>query len=301
MDLKKTKYIWMDGKFKNWKDAKIHLITHTLHYGGGCFEGIRFYDTPDGPAVFRLKDHIKRLFYSSSAIGIKIPFSQKEVCEAIVELLRKNKIKSGYIRPFTYYGEGHMGINPIGAPMNIAIAAWSFPSYLGHEIIRVKTSSYIRIHPKSTVADAKIVGHYSNSILASLEARRAGYDEALFLDYKDNVAEGPGENIFMVKKGIIYTPSVGSILPGFTRDAVMQIAKDLGYKVMEKSFKLKDLLSADEVFMTGTAAEVSPVGVIDKKKIGKGQAGPISEEMKKVYTDAVHGKIKKYQKWLTYI
>lgn len=301
MKFKPTKYVWMDGKFKKWKDAKIHLITHTLHYGGGCFEGIRFYNTANGPAVFRLKDHIRRLFYSSKAIGIKIPFTQKEIFDAVIQLLRKNKIKHGYIRPLTYYGEGHMGINPIGAPQSIAIAVWSFPSYLGHDMVKVKTSKYIRIHPKSTIADAKIIGHYSNSILASLEVRKAGYDEALFLDYKGNVAEGPGENIFMVKKGILYTPPPGCILPGFTRDAVIHLASDLGYRVLEKNFTLKTLLSADEVFLTGTAAEVSPVGIVDKKRVGKGKEGSVSSRIRKAYIDLIHGKNPKYKKWLTYV
>lgn len=291
----------MDGRFRLWKDAKIHLITHTLHYGGGCFEGIRFYNTPDGPAIFRLEDHVRRLYYSSKTIGIKIPFSQKEVVKAIVELVRKNKIKSGYIRPLTYYGEGHMGINPTGAPMNIAIAVWSFPSYLGHGLIKVKTSKYIRIHPKSTVADAKIVGHYSNSILASLEVRKAGFHEALFLDYRGNVAEGPGENIFMVKKGVLYTPPPGSILPGFTRDSIMKVARDMGLKVREKHFRLKDLYAANEVFLTGTAAEVTPVGQVDNKKIAGGAVGPISEKLRRAFHKIVEGKDARYKKWLTHI
>lgn len=291
----------MDGKFKKWRDATIHLITHTFHYGAGAFEGVRFYDTPKGTAVFRLADHTKRLFYSAEAVGIKIPFSQKKINEVIVELLRKNKVKSGYIRPIVWYGEGHMGVNPIGAPVNVAIACWPWGAYLAHDSIKMMTSSFIRIHPKSTVSDAKINGHYANSIQAVLEAKKAGYDEALFLDYKGNVAEGAAENIFMVKKGVLITPPPGSILPGITRDSVMKLAKSLGYKVIEKTFKLKDLYGADEVFLTGTAAEVVPVREIDKKMIAKGEVGPVAKAVKAAFMDVVAGKNPKYKKWLTYV
>jgi branched-chain amino acid aminotransferase len=301
MKLKPTKYIWMDGKFKKWKDATIHLITHTFHYGAGAFEGVRFYDTPKGTAVFRLADHTKRLFYSAKAVGIEMPYTQKQINEVIVTLLKKNRVKSGYIRPITWYGEGHMGVNPMGAPINVAIASWPWGAYLAHNSIKMKTSSFIRIHPKSTVSDAKINGHYANSIQAILEAKKAGCDEALFLDYIGNVAEGAAENIFMVKKGVLITPPKGSILPGITRDSIMKLAKDLGYKVVEKTFKLKDLYGADEVFLTGTAAEVVPVIEIDKKKIGKSKVGPVTKALNKAFMDVVAGKNTKYQKWLTYV
>lgn len=301
MKLKPTKYIWMDGKFIKWQKATIHLITHTFHYGAGAFEGIRFYDTPNGTAVYRLADHTKRLFYSAQAIGIKMPFSQKAMNEAVVTLLKKNKVKSGYIRPIVWYGEGHMGVNPIGAPVNVAIACWPWGAYLAQESIKIMTSSFIRIHPKSTVADAKINGHYMNSIQAVLEVKKKGYDEALFLDYKGNVAEGAAENIFMVKKGVLITPPVGSILPGLTRDSIMKLAKDLGYPVKEKTFKLKDLYLADEVFLTGTAAEVIPVHMVDKKIIAKGQVGPVTKAIHVAFMDIVAGKNQKYKKWLTYV
>ena len=291
----------MDGRFKKWKDATIHLITHTLHYGAGAFDGVRFYDTPNGTAVFRLPDHTKRFFYSAKAVGIKIPFSQKQINEVIVKLLKKNKVKSGYIRPLAWYGSGHMGVNPIGAPINTAIACWPWNTYLPQESIRIMTSSFIRIHPKSTVSDAKIIGHYSNSIQAVLEAKKAGFDEALLLDYKGNVAEGAVENIFMVKKGVLITPSIGSILPGITRDSIMRLAKDLGYKVIEKTVKLKDLYTADEVFLTGTATEVVPVSVIDKKTIAKGMVGPITKALNKSFIDIITGRNPKYKKWLTYV
>lgn len=301
MKLKPTKYIWMDGKFKAWKDATIHLVTHTFHYGAGAFEGVRFYDTPKGTAVFRLADHTKRLFYSANAVGIKIPYSQKQINEVILKLLKKNKVKSGYIRPITWYGEGHMGVNPIGAPINIAIACWPWGAYLAHESIKMMTSTLIRIHPKSTVSDAKIIGHYANSIQAILEVKKAGYDEALFLDYKGDVAEGAAENIFMVKNNVLITPPTGSILPGLTRDSIMKVAKDLGYKVVEKTLKLKDLYAADEVFLTGTAAEVTPVRQIDKKTIADGKVGHMSKVLNKAFLDIVQGKNPKYKKWLTYV
>lgn len=301
MKLTPTKYIWMDGKFKLWKDATIHLITHTLHYGAGSFEGIRFYDTAKGTAVFRLADHIKRLFYSSAVIGIKIPFTQKQVCDATVELLRKNKIASGYIRPITWYGEGHMGLDPAGAPVNIAVACWPWGAYLAAETIRIMTSSFIRIHPQSTRSDAKINGHYFNSVEAVLEVKKAGYDEALFLDFEGNVAEGSGENIFMVKNNVLYTPALGSILNGLTRDAVMSLAKDLGHKVVEKKFKLTELYKADEVFLTGTAAEIVPVRVIDKKTIAGWKERPVTRALSKAFKEVISGENPKYKKWLTYV
>ncbi len=301
MKLKPTKYIWMDGKFVQWKNATVHLITHTLHYGAGAFEGVRFYDTPKGTAVFRLADHTKRLFYSAKAIGVKMPYSQKQINEVVVKLLKKNGVKSGYIRPLVWYGEGHMGVNPKGAPINVAIASWPWGAYLAQESIKMMTSSFIRIHPQSTVADAKINGHYANSIQAVLEVKKKGFDEALFLDYKGNVAEGAAENIFMVKKGVVITPPVGSILPGITRDSIMKLAKDLGYKVIEKTIKLKDLYGADEVFLTGTAAEVVPVRQIDKKTIAKGKVGPVTKALNVAFMDIVAGKNQKYKKWLTYV
>lgn len=301
MKLKPTKYIWMDGRFKKWKDATIHLITHTFHYGAGAFEGVRFYDTSKGTAVFRLADHTKRLFYSAKAVGIKMPYSQKQINEIILQLLKKNKVKNGYIRPIAWYGEGHMGVNPIGAPINVAIACWPWGAYLAQKSIRIMTSSFIRIHPKSTISDAKIIGNYANSIQAVLEVKKAGYDEALFLDYKGNVAEGAAENIFMVKKGVLITPPVGSILPGITRDSIMKLAKDLGYKVVERAIKLKDLYTADEVFLTGTAAEVVPVSVIDKKKIANGKVGPVTIALDAAFIEVITGNNPKYKKWLTYV
>jgi len=299
--MKTTKYIWMDGKLKNWKDAKIHVLSHTLHYGAGVFEGIRLYQTADGPAVFRLKEHVRRLFYSASAIDMKIPYSQKDITDAILKLVKKNKLKSGYIRPIAVFGYGSMSLNPEKCAINTVIAMWPWKAYLGSAPIHIKTSKYIRIHPKSTVTDAKICGHYVNSILAGAEAQKAGFHEALFLDYKGCVAEGPGENIFMVKKGIVYTPKLGSILSGITRESIITLAKDLGYKVVEKSLMLKDLYTSDECFFTGTAAEISPIGSIDRKKIGKGVAGPVTSKLRNEFMKIIKGKNPSYKNWLSYI
>jgi branched-chain amino acid aminotransferase len=300
-EMKPAKYIWMDGKFKKWKDAKIHIFTHSLHYGGGIFEGLRLYSTPDGPAIFRLQDHIRRFFDSAVPVGLKIPYTPEELCDVITSLVRKNKIKNGYIRPIAYHGYGKMGLCPIGAPVNVAVLALSFASYLGGRAIKVKTSKYMRLHPKSTIVSAKVTGHYANSIIASLEIHNAGYEEALFLDYRGNVAEGPGENIFIVKKGVLYTPPGCHILPGFTRDAVMALARDNGYKAVEKHFKLSDVYSADEAFFTGTAAEITPICSVDDRKIGNGATGPITGKLKDEYMNVVKGRNRKYRKWLTYV
>lgn len=297
----KTKYIWIDGEFRHWEEAHFHLLTHTLHYGAGAFEGIRFYETDQGPAIFRLKEHTERLFYSARAIGMKIPYSQKQMNDATIELIQKNKVKSGYIRPLAFYGYGKMGLNPAGAPVVTTIAAWPWGSYLGEAAVRVKTSEFIRIHPQSTVADAKITGHYVNSILASIEVKKAGYDEALFLDYRGNVAEGPGENIFYVKNGVLYTPKLGAILAGITRESVIRVARDAGYKIVEKDIRLRDLYDSDECFFTGTAAEITAIASIDDKTIGTGEAGPVTAQLKSNYMGIVHGKNNQYKKWLSVV
>jgi len=298
--MEETKYIWMDGKFVEWKDAKIHVLTHTLHYGLGVFEGIRFYNTEKGPAVFRLKEHVERLFYSAENSEIKIPFSKSEIERAIIETVKKNEISSGYIRPIVYYGYGKMGLNPDGAPINVAIAVWPWGAYLGDKPIKVRTTSFIRIHPNSTKADLKICGHYVNSIFASLETHKKGYDEALLLDFKGNIAEGPGENIFIVKDNIIYTPSLGNILKGITRDSIIQIAKNEKMKVKEKKLKLEDVYNADEAFFTGTAAEVTTIASLDDKQI-KNAPGPINQKLKSIFMGIIAGKNKKYEDWLSYI
>lgn len=291
--------IWMDGKFVSWNKAKIHPITHTFHYGGGAFEGIRFYKTAGGTAIFRLKEHTNRLFYSANCIGMKVPYSKKEVNEAIISTVKANKLEKGYIRPLFYYGYGKMGLDPRGCPVNLLIAAWPWGAYLGTKPVKCKISSFIRIHPKSTFSEAKLCGHYVNSILASLEIHGKGYDEAILMDYKGYVAEGPGENIFIVKKGILITPKKGNILSGITRDSLFAIAKNEGIKVVEKNINKQELLNADEAFFSGTAAEVSAISHIDDKKIGTGKIGPITFLLKRTFTRAINGELKQYSKWLT--
>ncbi len=298
--MQKVPYIWKNGKFIKWDDATTHLITHTLHYSAGAFEGIRFYETPKGPAVFRLKEHTRRLFYSAKALDMKMQYSQKEINEAILKLIKKDKIKKGYIRPLVYYGN-RMGLSPKGLTPETMIAVWGWGAYLGEGAVKVKISKYMRIHPDSTVADAKLCGHYTNSILASIDAYKNGYGEALLLDYQGNVAEGPGENIFLVKRKTIYTPEAGNILPGITRDSIITLARDLGYKVIEKKIKPKELMKAHEAFFTGTAAEVSPIASIDGKKFKYSEGGPVSMHLKEEFLKVVNGENPKYKKWLTVV
>jgi len=296
--MKEVEKIWLNGRFVDWKDAEIHILTHTLHYGGGVFEGIRAYDTEKGSAVFRLRDHLKRLFYSASCLEMEIPFSQKELEKAILQLIKINQVKECYIRPIAIFGYGKMGLNPKGTPVDVAIVLWPWKAYLGEKPISVKVTKYIRIHPKSTIPDAKITGHYVNSILASLEAQKAGFEESLFLDFEGFVAEGPGENIFMVKNKRLFTPSSGSILPGITRDTVLKIAKDLGIKAEEKKITLEELKRADEAFFAGTAVEICPIGRIDQTLINNGRMGGITQKIKNLYQRIVHGKERKYLNWL---
>lgn len=296
-----TKFIWMDGKFVPWKDAKIHVLSHSLHYGAAVFEGIRCYETAKGPAIFRLKEHIDRLYYSAETLKMNIPFSEEDFIDAVLETCRKNEFKAGYIRPICFFGYGKMGLNPKGAPVNCSIAVWPWGAYLGEGAVKVKTSKYIRIHHRSTHADAKICGHYVNSIFASVEVKDSGYDEALLLDYQGNVMEGPGENFFIVKNGKLLTPALGGILKGITRASVMQMAEDLGIKVEETQMKLEDVYKADEAFFTGTAAEITAIASVDDKKIGKSAPGPITAKLKKMFMDIVHGKNEKYEDWLSYV
>lgn len=295
-----TKLIWMDGKLIPWEKANTHVLTHSLHYGAGVFEGIRFYNTPKGPAVFRLNDHLKRLYYSAKCVEMKIPFKINELHNAIIDLIVKNEIKSGYIRPLAYFGFGKMGLNPKGCPVNVCIAIWPWDSYLGDKPVNCKISNYMRIHPKTTIADAKISGHYINSILAIQEIHKKGYEEAILLDYKGNIAEGPGENVFIVKKGILITPPKGTILPGITRDSLMKIAKKNGIKVKVRKISKKALLSADEAFYSGTAAEVTAIASVNKKKINHGKTGKITQFLKDEFMLAVKGESDTWEKWLTY-
>lgn len=293
----------MDGKLVKWSEAQVHVLSHSLHYGSAVFEGIRCYQTVRGTAVFRLRDHLDRLFFSAKCLGMCLPFSFGEMTKAVLETVRANDLKEGYIRPLVFYGDGKMGLSPLGVRVRVAVAAWPWEIYLkdGSSIIKIKTSHFIRIHPRSSVMEAKISGHYANSILASLEVQKEGFDEALFLDYNGQVAEGPGENIFWVKRGTLFTPPLGSILPGVTRQTVLVLSRDLGLKTKEKNSALKDLKSADEVFLTGTAAEIVAVGQIDQSEINRGRPGPITDKIKQAYFNVVRGKDKRYASWITLV
>lgn len=297
-----TEFIWLNGKFVKWRDAKIHVLSHTLHYGSGAFEGIRCYKTEKGPAIFRLKEHVQRMLNSFSIFGVKCPYTQEQIEQAIKDTVRTNWLEEGYIRPILFFGYGEMGLKNLGkCEINLAIACWPWGSYLGEKAINAKISSIRRISPLSFVTEAKICGHYVNSILASKDVKKQHYDEAIMLDYKGNVAEGPGENIFIVKGKEIFTPRLTSILAGITRDSVINIARDMGYKVKEKTIRVKELLSADECFFTGTAAEVTAIARIDDKKIGKGSIGNITAQIKNAYLNIVKGRNKKYENWLSYV
>lgn len=293
--------IWKNGKLIPWQDATIHVLSHVLHYGSGAFEGIRFYNTPQGPAIFRLIDHVDRLFYSAKILNMPMTFSKEEVITAIKEVVRVNRLESGYIRPIAFYGYGKVGVNPVGNPVELVIACWSWQDYLPHDRVDVKTSRYIRIHPHSTVIDAKLSGHYINSILASLELQGTHYHEALLLDSNGHITEGVSENFFMVKNGIIYTPSLGGILSGITRDTVIKLANYLNYKVIETDVSLRDAYSADEAFFTGTAAEITAIKSIDDKLIGIKEAKSITTQIKQTYFNLVQGKESKFLNYLTWL
>ncbi len=296
----KFKFIWFNGKIISSEKAKISVVNHGLHYGSSVFEGIRCYNTKNGPAVFRLKDHIDRLFFSSKAMGMKILFSKQDLIFAIKELIKKNNFKECYIRPIFFYGE-KMGLLPVKADVYACIIAWPWGKYLSKESVSVKTSSIMRIHPNSSIMEAKISGHYSNSIIASLEALKSGYDEALLLDYKKNIAEGPAENIFFVRGKIIETPKRRAILPGITRDSVIKIAKNFGYIVKEKDIKIKDLKNYDEAFFTGTAVEICNISKIDDLFFEFKKEESVVKKFKMEYEKIIHGENKKYLKWLDYL
>lgn len=300
--MQETEFIWMDGKFVKWEDAKIHVLAHALHYGSGVFEGIRVYETEKGGAVFRLKEHIARLFKSAECFKMNIPYTEEELIDAVKETLRVNKLKEAYIRPIIFFGYGEMGLRNIDkAELNVVIAAWPWPKYLAEGAIKVKVSKIRRIAPETLKTEAKVCGHYVNSILATMEAAQEGYDEALLLDLNGKVCEGPGENVFIIKDKKIMTPGLGKILSGITRDAVIKVAKDKGYEVEERELSLEDVNNADEVFMTGTAAEVTAIGQVDDKVIGNGEIEEITSEIRDKFLDIVHGRDSNYEEWLDYL
>jgi len=304
--IQKSEKIWLDGNFVNWDDANIHILTHTLHYGLGVFEGVRCYLCDDGSsAVFRLKEHVDRLFDSAHIAEISIPFSKEQITHAILDTLKVNKQKEGYIRPLVFIGDGAMGVHPHDNPVRVAIITWPWGAYLGAEGltngIRVKVSSFTRHHVNIMMTKAKICGNYVNSILAKKEVTTEGYDEAILLDPEGYVCEATGENIFIVKDGSLKTPPLTSILPGITRDAVITLAKDMGIIVVEERFSRDELYISDETFFTGTAAEVTPIREVDNRVIGKGRPGPITQKIQQVFFDIVRGNNERYKHWLTYL
>ncbi|MFP4213117.1 MAG: branched-chain amino acid transaminase [Desulfohalobiaceae bacterium] len=301
--LEKTNMIWFDGQFVPWDQAQVHVLTHTLHYGAGVFEGLRSYECSDGTsAVFRLEEHVERLFDSARIIQMEIPFSPQEVQEAIINTLKTNKLKVGYVRPLAFIGTGGMGVYPGGNSVHLIIAVWPWGAYLGeealHKGIRVKTSSFNRHHVNVMMTKAKICGNYVNSVLAKNEALADGYDEALLLDTQGYVSEASGENLFIVSKGMLKTPPLGSVLAGITRDSVITLARDMGYQVLEQNFTRDEIYTADEAFFTGTAAELTPVRELDHRKIGAGKAGPVTQLLQQEFFSVVRGENLKYAGWL---
>ena len=297
--------IWYDGKLVDWRSATTHVLTHTLHYGMGVFEGVRAYKTDRGAAIFRLQDHTDRLFNSAHILQMKMPFSKQEISDAMRAAVRENKLESAYIRPMAFYGAEAMGIAAKTLSTHVICAAWSWGAYMGDEAltrgIRVKTSSFSRHHVNITMCKAKANGNYMNSILAHQEAAQDGYDEALLLDVDGFVAEGSGENVFIVRKGKLYTPDLTSALEGITRDTIVQLAKEIGIEVIEKRITRDEVYTADEAFFTGTAAEVTPIREFDNRAIGAGSRGPITEKLQALYFDVVKGKSAKHADWLTLV
>jgi len=301
--VKQADLIWMNGEFVAWEDAKVHVLTHGLHYGTGVFEGIRCYDTEIGPAVFRHQEHFQRLTRSAELYYMPLPYDVEAMRAATLELIGRNGLRSCYIRPLAYRGYGQMGLNPLEAPVDVTIAVWEWGAYLGEEGkskgIRAKVSSWRRISPASLIPSAKASGQYLNSVLAKIESVKAGYEEAILLDDHDHVCEGSGENIFVVWEGRIITPpAAASILDGITRKSAMQIARDLGVEVIERDIARAELYLADEVFMTGTAAELVPVREIDDHTVGTGTPGEVTRAVQTAFEDALHGRSERYREWL---
>jgi branched-chain amino acid aminotransferase len=301
--VKPSDLIWMNGEFVPWEDAQVHVLTHALHYGTSVFEGVRCYDTEIGPAVFRNREHVDRLFKSAELYYMPIPYERDVLRQATLDLIARNDLRSCYIRPIVFRGYGTMGLFPLEARVDVAIAVWEWGAYLGEEGkehgIRAKVSSWRRISPESLIPHAKAGGQYLNSVLAKVETHKAGYDEAILLDDHGHVCEGSGENIFVVRDGVILTPpQTASILDGINRRTAVQIARDLGFEVVERDIARAELYLADEVFMTGTAAELVPVREIDDHVIGDGRPGEIARAVQKTFEDALHGREERYREWL---
>ena len=299
----RSEKVWMNGSLVAFDEARVGILTHSLHYGLGVFEGIRAYEGPSGGAVFRLREHVERLLRSAHIMELEVPYGRDVLEGAVLETLRANGMNEGYIRPLVWLGEGAMGLLPADNPVEVAIAVWPWGAYLGDEGlergIRAKVSSYTRHHPNIFMTQSKTCGNYVNSILAKREVTRLGYDEAIMLDPDGKVAEASGENVFMVRGGVLKTPPLGSVLDGITRDAVLRIARDEGVEVVEQSFTRDELYVADEAFLTGTAAELTPIREVDDRAIGEGRRGPLTEKLQSIYFDAVRGRCDRYRSWLT--
>ena len=297
--------IWFDGKMVDWRDAKIHVLTHTLHYGMGVFEGLRAYKAEQGTAIFRLQAHTDRLFESADLMNMDIPFDKETLNKAQIASVKDNNLESAYVRPMCFYGSEGMGLRADNLKVHVMVAAWEWGAYLGQEAldngIRIRKSTFVKNDSHPSMYLAKANGNYINSMLALDEAMSKGYDEALLLDSKGNVAEGSGENIFMIKDGVLYTPTLVASLNGITRNTIMTLAKELGYDVVETIIKIEELYDADEVFFTGSAAEVTPIREIDDNSIGNGSRGPITEKLQTMYFDLVHGRLDVHQDWLTVV
>ena len=302
----KTDKIWLDGKLIHWEDAKVHVLTHALHYGTAYFEGIRCYELADGrSAVFRLPEHMRRLADSGKILGFPLPYTEAQICQAALDVIRANNLKECYIRPLAFVGLGDLGLYAPNNPINVCIAVWPWGAYLGDEGlekgIRAKISSYTRHHVNVMMTKSKASGNYINSVLAKHEVKKAGYDEAIMLDGEGYVSEASGENIFMVRDRRIKTTPLTSILPGITRDSIIRLARDKGYEVVEERFTRDELYTADEAFLTGTAAELTPIREVDDRQIGAGRRGCVTEDVQKTFFDVIKGKNPKYEKWLAYV
>lgn len=297
--------IWLDGEMVEWRDATTHLLTHTLHYGMGVFEGVRAYKAPEGTAIFKLPEHTKRLFNSAHIMNMPMPFDQETINQAQRDVVRANNLETAYLRPMVFYGSEGMGLRADNLKTHVMVAAWEWGAYLGEDALKnglkVRVSSYTRHHVNSAMCRAKANGHYFNSMLALSEALRDGYDEALLLDTEGFVAEGSGENLFLVKDGEIHTPDLSSGLDGITRKTIMNLCADLGYTVREKRITRDEVYIADEAFFTGTAAEVTPIREVDGRQIGNGGRGPVTEKLQTLYFDVVNGRAEKYSDWLHYV
>lgn len=297
--------IWVDGEMVPWREAKVHVLTHSLHYGMGVFEGMRAYKTARGPALFRMAEHIERMFASAHILQMHIPFTQQQIADACVAAIRENKLEDGYVRPLAFYGSEAMGVSAPNLTVHVIVAAWKWGEYLGDGAlergVRLRTSSYARHHVNVTMCRTKATGNYINSMLALREAQACGYDEALVLDVDGFVAEGSGENVFVIRKGVIYTPDITSALAGITRDTVMTLAAEAGYEVVEKRITRDEVYIADEAFFTGTAAEVTPIRSVDDRLIGEGKPGPITRALQERYFATVHGQHDGHLDWLTAI